>query len=133
MLTDSAYLSVVHYYYHVSFHYRCDTLSNDYLCGFRDVFCKAAAYKSIGLCVYRACGVVKNKYFWFLEKCACNAKALFLTARYICTALLNVGVVSFGKALNKVVRLCELACVDKVFVGCVFVTPAQILCNSAGE
>ena len=42
-------------------------------------------------------------------------------------------VISIGEGRNKFVSLRELASLDKLFVGCVFVAPTEIFLDSSGE
>ncbi len=72
--------AVVHYYNTVGVLHRGDTLRDNYFRGIGNFIGKRLAYKRVGLCVNRACRVVKNKYFGLFKQRSCDTQPLLLTA-----------------------------------------------------
>ena len=87
----------------------------------------------IGFCINCTCRIVQNQDFRFFKQRSCNTKALFLTAGYIVTALDNLCIVAVWKFLDKAVSLCQFTYILYFFVGCTFISPADIFKNSTGE
>ena len=108
-------------------------LSDDELGRVGDLFAERLADERVRLGIDRRRRVVEDQYLWLFEQCARNAKSLLLTARDVAAALLDVGVVLVGEALNELVRLCEFADAHQLLVCRVGVAPAQILLDRARE
>ena len=89
------------------------------------------------LCVRRGIdgggGVVQDQDAGLFQQCAGNAEALLLAAGDVVAALLDVGLVLVGEALDKFIGACLLAGVLDLGVGGVGVAPAQVLGNRAAE
>ncbi len=50
-------------------------------------------------------GIIENENRRFADESACNGDALFLAAREICAAFFDMGIIAFGHAHDKIVRL----------------------------
>ena len=62
-----------------------------------------------------------------------NAKALLLAAGNVSAALVNVGVVFIGEALNKFIGASLLACLLDLGIGGILIAPAQVFGNGTAE
>ena len=102
-----------------------DALGDDDFGGIGQFFAERLADECVRLGIDGGSGVVENEDLGFFQEGARDAEPLFLSARNVCAALFDEGVVFFGKALDKFVRLREFAGVDDLLVGGVLVAPAQ--------
>ena len=100
---------------------------NNKLCCIRNFLCKSLSYPCVRCCIDSTCRVVKNKNLWLFKQCSSNGNTLFLTARYISTATLNISVVLFGESLNKIISARKLAGIYTFLFCCVFVTPTEVI------
>ena len=97
MRTCRGNFSVVHNDYHIRIFHGSYALRYDYLCGLGYVFFESRSYKRVCFCIDGACRVVENEYFRLFEKSARYAKALFLSAGNVRSALLYMRVIPSGK------------------------------------
>ena len=124
-------LAVIHNQDQVGILHRGDALrNNDLGCG-GNVGLKAGANERIGLGIYRTGRVVENENFGLLKQRTCNAKALLLSTGDVGASLLDHAIVAIGEGANKLVCLRQAASLFNLLVGCIGVTPTQIILNAA--
>ena len=78
-------------------------------------------------------GVVQDQNFRLFQKSAGDAQALLLAAGYIGSALLDPGVISIRKTVDELIRTGLAAGFLTFLQGGVFLSPAQVIQDGAGE
>ena len=73
------------------------------------------------------------RIFRFFQQCSCDTETLFLTAGYVRSALLYVGVVAFRHPVDKFIGARQAADSFALFFGSVFITPAEVVENRTGK
>ena len=114
MSSHGVYSAAVHNYDTVGVLHRGGSLSNDYLGGVGHKLFKALSYQSVGFGIHGAGGVVENKYLGLFKKGSRYAQTLLLSPGNVGAALLDIGVVLVGEALDKFVRLSDFAGLDQL-------------------
>ena len=117
----------------VSILYRSSTLRNDDLGGFWNILTECLTDQCIGTGIDSAGRVVQNEDLWLFKQGAGDTQTLFLTTRNVGTTLFDIGVVSPWELIDKFIRLCQFAGFDHFFIGSIFIAPAQIVFDGAGE
>ena len=110
------------------------TLGNDQLCRVWNLIPEGPAYICVGRCVDGACTVVENQDLRLFQKGAGDTQTLLLSAGYIVSALLDVGVVSRpGRCWIKSSAQARRAGSLTFFVSGIRIAPAQVVIDAAGE
>ena len=104
-----------------------DTLRNDQFRCIRDFLSKRFSDLCVGSGIYGAGTVVQNQDFRFLQKRPGDTKPLLLTAGDIAAALIDPGVVSVRKTLNKFIGTSQMTSLGTLLRGSVFLAPAKII------
>ena len=126
-------LAVIHDEDHVRVHDGGNALGDDDLRGLGDVGLEARTNQRVGLRVDGAGGVVEDEDLRLLEKGAGDAQSLLLAAGDVGAALLDMCLISLGEGFNKIICLRQFAGFNQLLVRGVFVAPAQVLGDGAGE
>ena len=127
------YPALIQHHDLIGFHHAADALGNDDLGHIAPLFLQRLADQRVRSRVHGAGGVVQYQHLGLFQQSPGDAEALLLAAGHVGAALLDVGLVLIREALNKAVRLRQLAGMADLLVGGVFIAPAQILRNGAGE
>ena len=77
--------------------------------------------------------VIEDQDLRFFQKRSGDTESLLLTAGYVSSALLDIGVISFRKSTDKRVCLRNLTCFDHLFIGRIRITPAEVFLDRSGE
>src|SRR2546422_2801376 len=83
------------------------------------------------LTVEARCGLVKNQNFRLGENCASNSHALALSTPQLHAAFADNGVITIGKTVDKLLAVGDATGFDNLFPGCVWVSKADVLRDSA--
>lgn len=110
-----------------------NTLGNDEHRGAGNLFGKALADLGVGAGIHSGGRVVQNQDAGLFQQSTGNAKALLLAAGNVSAALVNVGVVFIGEAINKFIGAGLLACLLDLGIGGILIAPAQVFGNGAAE
>src|SRR5699024_7044677 len=110
-----------------------DALGDDEDGSAGDLFGKALADLGVGGGIDGAGRVVEDQDLGLFEQRARNAQTLLLAAGNVGAALLDVGLVLVGEALDKFIGAGLAAGVLQLFVGGVLIAPAQVFGNGAAE
>ena len=110
-----------------------NTLGNDEHRGAGNLFGKALADLGVGGGIHSGGRVVQNQDAGLFQQSTGNAKALLLAAGNVSAALVNVGVVFIGEALNKFIGAGLLACLLDLGIGGILIAPAQVFGNGSVE
>ena len=94
-----------------------DPLGDDELGGAGDFLPEGLADHGVGAGVHGGGGVVQNEDLGLFQQRTGDAKPLLLTAGDVGAALLNVGVVAVGEALNELVGAGQTTGVNQLLVG----------------
>lgn len=133
MRADGVDPAAVHHDDLVCILYGRNALGDDDLRNVWDLLAEGLADHRVRLGVDGAGRVVEDEHLRIFQKGARDAQALFLPARNVGAALLDVGVVLIGERLDEVVRAGEAADAAHFVVGRVLLAPAQVVLDGAGE
>ena len=81
----------------------------------------------------RAGRVVQNEHLGLFQQRTRDTQALLLAAGYVRSSLFNIGIVLLRHLLDEFIRLRQLAHTLEFLVARVFIAPAQVLLDRAGE
>ena len=125
--------AIIQHNNHIRFLYRGDTLRNNQLGRMGQLFAHGFADHGIRPRVHGAGGVIHDKYFRLFQQGTGNTKPLLLSAGYVGTTLLNISIILVGEGLNELISLCLAAGMEHFLVRGIFVAPAEIVLDGAGE
>ena len=83
--------------------------------------------------VHSGGGIIQNQNSGLFQQGPGNTQPLLLTAGDIGASLLDVGIVALGEAADEFIGTSQTAGVNQFLVGGVWIAPAQILLDGAGE
>ncbi len=126
-------LTAIHDYNSVCVLYGRYALSDNYLGCIGDLLAQCLLDKRFCLRINGTGGIIENKDFRLFEQRTGNTEPLLLPARYIGSALLNIGIIFLGKFFDKIIRLCKLAGTDQLFVRSLLISPAEVFLDRSGK
>ena len=133
MIAYGNYFTIIQYNDLIGIFYRRHTLSNDDLCGMGQALVKARSNFRIGSGIHRTGGIVKDQNLRFFQQRSGNAKALFLPAGNICTALLDISIIALREGLDKTIGFRQNTGLFHFFIGSIFIAPTQVILNRTGK
>ena len=133
MRAKRSHHAVVHHDDAVRILHTAHTLRDNQFCRVWNLLCKRLA--NLGICgsIYRAGAVIEYQNPRFFEQCPRDAEPLFLSARHICAALLDKGIVLIRHFLDKLVCAGKFACPDTFLLGGLLVAPPEVFKNRTAE
>ena len=93
------------------------------------------AFRIFAVCsrIYRTGAVIQDQHLRFFQKCPGNTQPLLLSAGYVGTALLNIGIIFFRHPLNKFIGAGQSTGTDALLLGGMLITPAKVVQNRTGK